>query len=582
MPDNIIADYELGEPVTQSEFFVLYRATHLHLTGRFRAIKTPRQELPGRPLAMSLAILKPVFLNLCETAVRVAQACDGADGEDAAAARRIAFIETVHFDPNAEIQANSAAPETGVVRPYIVTEWVAGGSLADRLAQGPLTVPQAVDIVLGVLDGLHFLHSHQIVHGNIRPENILLCADGSSPRLTDAGGNRHAVGTPIRRRAAPYLSPEQLAPPREDTPPLEARCDLFSLTLVLYEMLTGKPVGRALSAARMPSILNSAAGIGFDDLILQGLQTDPEQRFPSAQAMRDRILRAASGGRVMAAPALEAMASTTQFVAPDSGSEPAPVAQMADNNQVIEPEPEPVPEPPRIVRRAGEVRMNPRDGAPMVWVPEGVLMMGSDEKEDEQPIHSVPVKGFWMYRFPVTQALYRSYMNTVNTPGAPPSVPPPGMYLRGAEHAEKPIAGVKWNEAAAYATWAGGRLPTEAEWEWAARGEAGNRYPWGDEWDQKNANTRESGLMEVTDVSKHSSGTSWCGAVDLLGNATEWCSSLYRPYPYDGEDGREDEFASGIRVRRGGSAVTAQQRVYSSCRTDPSTITGFRMVVNEE
>jgi formylglycine-generating enzyme required for sulfatase activity len=578
LPDNIIADYELGEPVTQSEFFILFKGTHQRLTERCRAIKTPRQELPGRPLAMSLAILKPVFLSFCETAVRVARACDAAEGADAIAVQRIASIETVRFDPDAEIQASPSHPDSAAVRPYIISEWVPGGSVADRLARGPLPTALAVEIAAGVLEGLHFLHSHHIVHGNIKPENILLCADGVSPRLTDAGGNRHAVGNPIRRRSAPYLSPEQLRAPLEDGPPLDPRCDLFSLTLVLYEMLTGKPVGRVLTATQMPSSLIGEAGSSFDELITQGLQTDPERRFPNAQAMRDRILRAAPGVRSGLAPVGQII-STAQPESANFGADASLLPEEDSGIQVIETEPA---APPPMVRQPGEVRMNPKDGAPMVWVPGGTLMMGSDDKEDEQPANPVEVKGFWIYRYPVTQILYRSYMNAVNTPNAPPSVPPPGMYLRGAEHAEKPIAGVKWNEAAAYAKWAGGRLPTEADWEWAARGESGSRYPWGDEWDQKCANTRESGLMEVTDVTKHSSGVSWCGAVDLLGNATEWCSSLYLPYPFESADGREDEFAPGVRIRRGGSAVTSQSRVYSSCRTDPSTITGFRIVLDEE
>lgn len=214
----------------------------------------------------------------------------------------------------------------------------------------------------------------------------------------------------------------------------------------------------------------------------------------------------------------------------------------------------------------------------MVWVPGGAFLMGSNIREEEKPLHEVTVAGFWLYRFPVTQGLYIPYMSATSTGR-------PGMWMRGSEHTDKPVTGLNWAKATDYARWAGGRLPTEAEWEWAARGPEGRRYPWGDEWDQQCANTRESGSGAVTNVTEHPMGASWCNAVDMLGNTNEWCSSLYRPYPYDPKDGREDPGAVGNRTLRGGSAVISCDRLYAAYRTAPNastTLTGFRLVVDEE
>ena len=135
----------------------------------------------------------------------------------------------------------------------------------------------------------------------------------------------------------------------------------------------------------------------------------------------------------------------------------------------------------------------------------------------------------------------------------------------------QPVVGVNWYEAMAYAAWLarvtgkGYCLPSEAQWEWAAR-RSGRRYPWGDEWEGGKCNWRGSGLNAPNPVGVYPHGVTADGLHELAGNVFEWMSSLYRPYPYRADDGREVADVDGLRVMRGGSWYIDRDRVRCACR----------------
>ncbi len=195
----------------------------------------------------------------------------------------------------------------------------------------------------------------------------------------------------------------------------------------------------------------------------------------------------------------------------------------------------------------------------MVLVPAGEFVMGSDPLKDhhaggdEQPQHTLYLPDFYLARTPLTNAQYAAFVEA--TGSWVPSHWGQGKPPEGEQ--DYPVVNISWASAMEYCRWLSSvtgqsySLPSEAEWEKGARGVDGRICPWGDEWDSQCCGTR--GLAPApTPVGLFPRGASPYGLLDMVGNVWQWTRSLYRPYPYDPADGREDLKAAGERVMRGG------------------------------
>jgi len=200
-----------------------------------------------------------------------------------------------------------------------------------------------------------------------------------------------------------------------------------------------------------------------------------------------------------------------------------------------------------------------------VVVPAGEFIMGSAEEDelafaDERPWARIALPAFAIARFPITVAQYARFSHATG-------------YQSGADSdvvgkGDLPVTGLGWCDAVAFCAWlqrVSGqaiRLPTEAEWEKAARGVDGRLYPWGNEPPDVSRCNFGMHVKSTTIPGRYSpEGDSPYGCADMAGNVWEWTSTRYQPYPYQADDGREDPKAAGRRVLRGGSWYDSAQLV---------------------
>jgi len=226
--------------------------------------------------------------------------------------------------------------------------------------------------------------------------------------------------------------------------------------------------------------------------------------------------------------------------------------------------PAPTPTPPAVAQPGAE-HTNPADGSILIWIPGGEFMMGSNEgDEDEKPAHRIRVEGFWLGKYEVTNSQYAQFVKVAKSRQ---SIAPGYWDEPDFNQPDQPVTAVNWLEATTYCAWAGLRLPTEAEWEYAAAGGKQLAFP-------TSTGTIHHDLANYAGTGGRDrwEGTSPVGSFppnpfglyDMAGNVWEWTSSRFKEYPYSATDGRDTLVRPyGVRVMRGGCWHFAA----ATCRT---------------
>jgi formylglycine-generating enzyme required for sulfatase activity len=294
-------------------------------------------------------------------------------------------------------------------------------------------------------------------------------------------------------------------------------------------------------------------------------------------------------------PAIDAVSVVSCTVSTDQRGEPRPAVQTSAETpcDIGAFEVQTAAEPTLVSTRApGETWTRPSDGMTMVYVPAGEFVQGSDRDaveyardlckaytgdlalvlcvyetyQDERPAHTAALDGFWIDKTEVTNVRYRRCVEAGRC-----TAPEEGgsftreTYYGDSAYDDYPVVWVTWQQASDYCAWAGGRLPKEAEWEYAARGPESRVFPWGDGFDGTRLNycdsncepghtdeTVDDGHADTAPVGSYPKGASWCGALDMAGNVREWVADWFGEYPLRRQVNPAGPTVGHSRIPRGG------------------------------
>jgi serine/threonine-protein kinase len=514
---------------------------------------------------------------------------------------------------------------------FLVMELVEGRTLRERLdTEGALPLSDVLTAFLPLASALEHAHEAGISHRDVKPANIVCCDDGAV-KLVDfgvvAGTEWATLTTGGHLGTLAYLPPEIYRGEAADSRSL----DVYGFGLVLHEALTGTKVfavepglsaAGAAAAVAVKKLQQPAIdpGEGFPeplrDLVRRATDPDPARR-PSMRSARETLealfvsagleRRGGEGTERVAEPVLAALAADLTARVPEPHG---PIIPLARGHRVgARPGGGRRRRFPRLSRvqkglllgalalvmvivgvvatrargphvenaSVGDTWASPRDGTEYVFVPAGTFEMGCTPGDDQcdrarWPPRQVSIgEGFWMARTETTVGAYQRFATETSRP-----MPPAPKFDPGWAASDHPIVNVTWHEAEAYCKWAGGALPTEEQWEYAARGGHPDWYhPWGNQ-PPVCAEGAPNGARFDDGRTCHDSGTARVGSysrngyglADLAGNVWEWCADPWQPRYGDlpSRVGEPDE-PGGRQVLRGGSWVNGPEHLRVSIRS---------------
>lgn len=503
----------------------------------------------------------------------------------------------------------------------IVMEYVKGIELKKLMTMhnGPMPFDQALLIAQKSLSAFQYAHKNGVLHRDIKPANIMIC-DDYNPKIMDFGIAKMGT-TASHDTAASMLSVHYVPPERFDrSAEIDVRSDIYSLALVFYEMFAGKrPFAATETSQIMFSHLNEIPEPPknivehlpeeISQAISKALEKDPDDRFvdfqefSQAMAIDQEALDEATmifDETIMA----DSIDLSAVIAEKEVAKKKPPIMLIASimivmiivgagagyflSRQSGPAKPKP---PPEIIEKVGVKNskgfyeiVHPADKSVMVLIPEGEFTMGSDMYAAEKPVQTIFMDKYYIDKYLVTNQQFQAFVDKTEyqtdaekegtglvrigrrwkkVPEASWKKPDALTAIDGKEN--HPVSQVSYNDALAYCQWAGKDLPTEAQWEKAARGYNALEYPWGNDEPKENQANFDNMIGSTTPVTEYEAGQSPFGLQDMAGNVYQWCKDWYATgerapkNPVGPETGEE-------HVIKGGSFIEGSESLRSANR----------------
>lgn len=403
-------------------------------------------------------------------------------------------------------------------RACLIMEYIAGPSLDVFVEQeGTLDGKEWLQVSLQILGAMAYAHDHDVAHGALNPSKILF--DNTNLKIADFGiYPLEAWPLPITRQNLLYnsfIAPEIL---KYGTLP-DKVSDVYSLGMILYYLLTGSHFGIKQNSNIPPVIMS---------ILEKATSLDPKERYANATEFMMDIAH------------WEENAAMEENEEQEVSLVPKTIIPAVPKERVYKPGASDIVLPENMVWQ-NDIVYNSIDESQMVVIPAGFFSMGSPERPTESPVHEVYLDTYLIDKYPVTNAQYARFLEYIQktqdhskchadeAPGkdhTPKDWQTP-KYAKYSEHENCPVIFIDWWDAWAYASWAGKTLPSEAQWEKAARSSDNRKYPWGNDEPNKSLANYNDEFGCTTKVNSFPQGSSPYGCLDMAGNVWEWCIDTY-------------------------------------------------------
>lgn len=419
---------------------------------------------------------------------------------------------------------------TGEWYPMVKMGWAQGTPLGNWVEKNSQE-PAALRALAATLEkALEDLQAAGIAHGDWQHDNLLVSNDGQTVRFVDYDG---MFVPELSGREAVELGHPNFQHPRRNPSHFNAGLDTFACCSIVVSL-------RALALA--PELISECDNsLLFKKSDYEVLEASAMFARVNALAQRDATL-AADLAKLMQLCQSELSISPVvsqkeaRWWVPDTARaqpQPSPPASPVPSTlpHVVAPVAQSTPQSSILARFLPwrKPKLTPLDlyRSQMIVIPAGKFIRGSNGASDERPCKEIYLSEYRIGRTPVTVAMWQEYCNA--TGNTMPSAPSWGWL------SDHPMVNVSWDEAQAYADWAGLQLPTEAQWEKAARGKDGREYPWGKDWDTSKcqcSKNKSGDARRTSRVGAYPSGMSPYGVLDMSGNVWEWCADWYDVHNY--------------------------------------------------